>query len=105
MPISFTYASAEKPSSVSWWAIRFDKVEETDLDFWIENRSSQEDFRYEIWKDDEKVRDEKSVVAKDEERKIDISDDFKDAEKITVKVFLGEEERDIYKLSSFQVIK
>jgi len=45
------------------------------------------------------------VVAKDEERKIDISDDFKDAEKITVKVFLGEEERDIYKLSSFQVIK
>ncbi|MFZ5982228.1 MAG: hypothetical protein ACOYS2_01470 [Patescibacteria group bacterium] len=90
----YLFWSAEKPASSSWWAVYFESAKSDKLDFVIENRSKENDFRYEVWQGEEKISENRIACA--DICRTEVVEAVGE-EAMTVKIWKGEEKREIYK--------
>lgn len=82
----------------NWWAIYFSNPKSNDLTFTIENHSDNNNFKFEILSDKEKIKADEISIKKGET--FSINEKFEDAyknKKITIRVINGNETKEIYK--------
>lgn len=95
LSVFYLFWSAKRPLQEKWWAIHFENFKGDNVSFVVENHSGKENFRYEIWQGEEKKADQGFQCEK-EECLVNITQE-KYQERISIKVFLGEDQREIYK--------
>lgn len=82
-----------------WWTVYFNDAKDKDLDFTIENRGATEDFAWELWLGDRKVRGGKETIAGKDKKIVETTQGLSVAYKgkISVKIFSNGEKKEIYK--------
>ncbi len=82
----------------NWWAIYFSEAKGDSLDFWIENHSNENYFRFEIWQEKNKLQEESLSIEKGEKKEIKIDENgLEKTGKIKIQVFAGEDLKSISK--------
>lgn len=82
----------------NWWSVYFSDPKSNDLTFTIENHSNNNNFKFEILSDKEKIKEDEINIKKGEI--YSINEKFEGAyksKKITVRVITGNETKEIYK--------
>lgn len=102
--ISFSYLSYTGGKRIDydyqndWWVLYFDDPKSENLNFTIENHSANNNFHWEASADSGKIKEGDVEIKKGGTEKIGLpKPDFDKGKKITVEVFRGDEEREIYK--------
>jgi|GEM_PF-743299 len=83
-------------SGKDWWAVYFVEVKNQNLDFVIENNTDKNEFKFEVLSDENVLKSENVSVFKGEIKNIGLNLENL-GKKITIKVYSGEEKREIYK--------
>ena len=83
----------------NWWVAYFQDPEDKNLNFIIENYSSNKNFTYEINVDDVKILEEIVNIKKGDKKELEINSKIANdpKERITIRVSDGNESREIYK--------
>lgn len=82
-----------------WWAAYFEDPKNNNLDFVIENKKSPMNFQWELWLDNNKIKEGKENVAKDEKKNVEMANKIPTNYKgrVILKISSGEGKREIYK--------
>jgi len=95
--IGYLFYSAEKPTKASWWAIYFENPKDDSLNFRIENNTAENVFKYVVWQETEKIKTDQINCPSRENCLVKIENNFEAGKRVKVDVYLGEEEKEIYK--------
>lgn len=80
-----------------WWAVYFENPQSQNFNFTIENHSAKNNFHWEVTTEQNKLQEGDAQVEKGKKKTIPIDLEVKDSEKITIRVSVDNETREIYK--------
>lgn len=82
----------------NWWAVYFSDPKSNSLNFTIENHSDNNNFKFKILSDKEKIKEDEINIKKGDIYPVDVNlEDIYKNKKITVQVINGNETKEIYK--------
>lgn len=81
----------------AWWSLYFSTPKDEDLSFYIENRSSEENFRWEITLEKNVVTKGDSNIPLGQKKLIPVKNEGLSGKKVTIKVTSGKTSKEIYK--------
>jgi hypothetical protein len=95
--LAYTETKQENPQSQNWWVIYFTNPKDSNLDFVIENNSNKTNFHYEILSDKNNLEEKDIEIGKGIKKEIPVNINDTSDKKITIRVSIGDDIREIYK--------
>ena len=92
------YLQTNSTANQTWWTVYFEKPQGNSLDATIENHTEGADFRWEIYLEKNLVGDGSARIEKEQKKTIPITSTALSGRKITIRIFKGEEKRELYKI-------
>lgn len=101
---SLTYLATEEylqknsTENQTWWTVYFENPKGNSLDTTIENRAEGADFRWEIYLEKNLVGNGDARIESGQKKTIPITSTALSGRKITIRIFKGDEKRELYKI-------
>lgn len=95
--LSYVESAQQNPQSQNWWVINFVNPKDESLNFAIENNSNQKNFHWEALENENKIQEGDVEIQKGNKEIVEIKLD-KPENKITVKITVGNESKEVYKV-------
>ncbi len=94
------YKQVNDASKISWWALYFKDPKGSSLDTVIENHGAAAEYRWEIYLEKNLIAQNSATLENEQKKEIPIVTTDLPGRKVTIRVYKGNEKRELYKIIS-----
>lgn len=92
------YLQSKSSQNHAWWSLYFDEPKGASLDAIIENHGVATEYRWEIYLEKNMIAKNSAIIKDNEQKKIPITSVDLSGRKVTIRVYKGDEKRELYKI-------